>query len=76
MKIGVAEAAVSVHVVQALPDHPLLLQEALVRHQQVEVALGRGEKGQLAPASVGGGSAGLKEAGEGARAAPCALSWC
>lgn len=55
MKIGVAEAAVSIHIVEALPDHPLLLQEALVRHQQVEVALKRRERGQLALASVGEG---------------------
>lgn len=40
VELRVAEAAVAVHVVKALPHHALLLQEALVRHQQVQVALG------------------------------------
>lgn len=73
VEIGVAEATVPIHVVEAFPNHLLLLQEALVRHQQVKVALGRGEKGQWVPASPRWVS---KEGGEGAGAAPCALSWC
>lgn len=44
VELGVTEAAVPIHAVQALPHHPLLLQEALVCHQQVKVALG--EEGQ------------------------------
>lgn len=40
-EVGIAEISVSLHVVKRLPDQPLLLQEALVRHQQVQVTLQR-----------------------------------
>lgn len=43
VELRVTEAAVAIHVVKALPHHALLLQEALVRHQQVQVALWTGE---------------------------------
>lgn len=65
VEIGVTEAAVPIHAVQALPHHPLLVQEALVCHQQVEVALETRDRGQSALAGVLGGSAGPG-------AAPCA----
>ncbi|ETE70766.1 hypothetical protein L345_03423, partial [Ophiophagus hannah] len=39
VEFGVTEAAVPVHVVQALPGDLVFVQETLVGHQQVEVAL-------------------------------------
>lgn len=65
VEVGVTKAAVPIHAVQALPHHPLLVQEALVRHQQVKVALGRRDRGQSALAGVRGCPAG-------SGAAPCA----
>lgn len=60
VELGVTEAAVAIHAVQALPHHPLLLQEALVRHQQVKVALGRRDGGHNQPWWVfGGGLSGV-----------------
>lgn len=38
-ELSVAEVPVALDVVKRLPDQTLLLQEALVRHQQVQVAL-------------------------------------
>lgn len=40
-EIGITEVPVSLHVVKRFPDQTLLLQEALVRHQQVQVTLRR-----------------------------------
>lgn len=39
-EVGVTEVPVALNVVQRLPDQSLLLQEALVGHQEVQVALG------------------------------------
>lgn len=38
-EVGVAKVAISFHVVKRLPHQALLAEEALVRHQQVQVAL-------------------------------------
>lgn len=46
VELGIAEAAVPVHVVQALPGHLLLVEEALVGDQQVQVALGGEQRPQ------------------------------
>lgn len=49
-EVGVAEVSVSFNVVKRLPNHALLLQEALVRHQEVQVSL-RGEQTALGAAT-------------------------
>lgn len=47
-EIGVAEVSVPLDVMKRLPDHRLFLQEALIRHQQVQVPL-REETAALPP---------------------------
>lgn len=92
VEVSVTEAAVTIHIVQALPHHPLLLQEALIRHQQVEVALGEGTgtvslatkrastraQSPPDPARSHAGTAAAEQGREQSQgtATPCALSWC
>lgn len=45
-EVRVAEVSISFDVVKRLPDDALLLQEALIRHQEVQVAL-REDRGSI-----------------------------
>lgn len=51
-EIGVAEVSIALDVMKRLPDHRLLLQEALIRHQQVQVPLREETTALAAPPCV------------------------